>query len=366
MINYFNAIGHPEVGWLIVFVLSGAASNLVSRILLRVFRGKWASFNKDKLGKFIWDWLVFAPIVTSFYIVSWLDQLIRAGAMEIGYRLPYLGLIGLIAKPGLLIVFAFVFTTIGAALYAQKGEPKWLASPPQVALFRGYLINIPMTIFAALMFFLLAEHWWALHSFLQTTWRPATFLNIDGMYGLRWVNQVLLFEAVIAILISLTPLLMYLREAKPAFLAPTKKQGSPVRAWVYGVLSVLGIVFSMSYFLYLIPSFGHLLKEINSFFLTDIVNQLNILLTAPLSQDSALLLQETVLMQRVSALNQLPQGFSPFITLAGVSSGLLEASTLAIKALFGVDLIDLARDKTIAIYRNLSTPARAKKRNRST
>lgn len=312
---------NPLLVCLAAFVAAGAYSWLVSQLLLSAFKGNRKDYEKDSLGKLVWDWLVFAPIITASLLVFWLDGRITAGLLSLGVVRSPLSL-GWIGSPNLLpalVAFSLILSTIVGYGYVKRGKPKWLAKAP-VSYGRAYLVDSVLTVAGGLLAVYLFEHWYVLHKFLLAGWQPFTFLNPDEMYGLRWAYIAIIIETVVVAIISLVPLLMYMRQ----------------NGRLYAALSVAGILFLGSYIFYLVPMYSSLLADTNQHFYSLAIERYNAFASQPLTDTAAL--AQIAAAQQLQLIERLPKGFSSLFVGLTSAVAVYDAVALAAKALLNVEI----------------------------
>jgi hypothetical protein len=334
----------PVVIGILIYLVAGSYSWAISNLFLRLLRGDMRDYAKDKLGKLVWDWLVFAPILTALFVVFSLDATITVGLSKLGqdsYHL-YTGILQHKYTLPLLVGFALVLSEIVASGYVRRGKPKWLAAPAGMSYARAYLVGSVLVVAATLLLLYLIDHWILFYNFLQSGWRPFVFLNTDGMYGLRWAFTSIAVETAIVALISFAPLLMYMRQT----------------SWVYGVLSATGIVFLASYIFYLVPLYGVLGETIYAQFYSEAVTQYNTLFTGPFTDSTAL--AQIALAARLQLISQLPKGFSSLFVGLASAVAFYDVAAFLVKALTNQEITDFVREWTTLTPNLLKRALRSK------
>ncbi len=341
ILNFFNLIGFQ---WWSLWIFYALFNNLVDLIFLTVFNkprhggpGRYRQYLKDKV-----PWLLLPVFimggVSAVYL--WLPTLTRDVAWRlVNHGFTYLQFQSRILSSGAVWIVCAVLaagTSVFTLLRHFRETKLFFTQPKLFGVVRTIFFDFPLAymIFTSIIRFV--DQMVVLDRFYRSGWMPGQFLTADNFFGLKWAHTLLIFQIVVGLVLSFTPLIMLLR--------PEMKRHSKE----YMLSPVLFIVLVAVPLFLLFHHLDQMLAGIHGHFTGRLMNQI---FDIQASGGGEAQLKEILAYQKLNKVSTLPSGVTlPLILDGTVLASLLFWFGLAFDMVSG-DLLDRVKEGA-ARFRN--------------
>lgn len=296
--DFIHILGLP---WWLLWILYSTLFVLYSIGFLFLSGGEkrlTKEYFKDPLGAFLWPYLVLGPISGAYVLVGQMGNNIAGNLNKMGQDFNIYSLH--LTKVEIFFWVALVISTIigieGVIRY-RKYRPKiWLNRPKAMHPIMIIIFNIPMGIMAIMSIIRLIDQWAVIHNFLSSGWLPISPYNIDKMYGLKWLYQIIISQITLATICSFGSLIMLVRE------------GTQKYSWRYKALFFVSIITISVALLVLSLNMNVELEKIHSTYLSNYMSIIDDINAFSANADTTTLLQQILITNKIGDLYNLPSG----------------------------------------------------------
>ncbi len=284
----------PIAWWafLLIYALFDITLNLIFCYLFGK-KQRVREFFKDPLS-ILWPFFVLGPITGGYIYVNGLLENIQNGFGKIGLTYETYS----ISPPNRHLFWIIVLISVGLSMSTriryEKHRPNiWFNRPKLFGRTRTVLVDFPMAYMAIMILIKIFDQWYVINNFLSSKWLPDIPFQLDNLYGIHWIYNIVVAQITIALIISLGPLIMMVREGKQKY------------SWIYKTLfsvAAISIIFAS---LLLAGKLGHKISAIYEHFASTYIDFLSSSSTAPL--DTSILLQQLIINAQLDRLMTLPQ-----------------------------------------------------------
>jgi hypothetical protein len=282
-----------------VFWLVYALLDIIINLLFCYAFGKKQrvrEFFKDPLS-ILWPFLVLGPIAGGYLSVNQTNNNIQINLNKLGLNYESYS-IGFQNEQNIFwvtIVIALIIA-ISTRVRYEKFKPNiWFSKPKFFGRFRTILFDLPMAYMAIMTLIMLIDQWAVIYNFLSSTWLPGSPFHIDGLYGINWVYKRVMGQIIIALLISLGPLIMMTREGKQKY------------SWLYKILFIVGVIIIAIATFILANKLNEKINFIFLHFFSIYIDSTPIFPSPYQNQDIGYLLQQIILGAQIDRLLTLPK-----------------------------------------------------------
>lgn len=252
-------------------------------------------FLSDSLS-ILWPFFVLGPIAGAYLYIteSNVETIVHLQKMKVNYA-NYS--ISLQQNTHLFIIVAILSLglAISTRMRYEKYRPDiWFSNPKTFGRVRTILFDFPMAYMGIMAIIKLVYQWIVLRNFLSSSWLPVLPFHVDGLYGINWVYKRIIGQIVLALIVSISPLVMIIREGKQKY------------SWIYKTLFSLGIAsITIATFL-LARALDQKISSIYTHFVSTYIASLQEVQASAHDTNTTHLLQQILLTEQMTEATTLP------------------------------------------------------------
>ena len=209
--------------WFVIVFLYALLDISVNAIYLHKRKELKKTFREDYL-LILWPLLILVPVVSLFFYVSNVSLELNAHLHSLGRTDIYL--FGKNAKKIWALMGFVALAHTGMSYYRYQKldhdtpdeKKRFFTRNPRFHLLRVILFDLPMAFMILVLSVRVLEHSFIIHRLLSTLSSPSSFLYPpDGMYGYKWIYDIIMTYFVVGILLSFVPGIMLIREKNTSY-----------------------------------------------------------------------------------------------------------------------------------------------------